>query len=60
MQGSRVCAIVPTYNRKDLLTNCLKAILSGSVVPESIIVVDNASTDGTKEHVESLFSKEIE
>ena len=60
MQGGRVCAIVPTYNRKDLLTNCLKAMLSGTVVPETIIVVDNASTDGTKEHIESLFAKEIE
>jgi len=60
MQGNRVCAIVPTYNRKELLTNCLKAMLSGIVVPETIIVVDNASTDGTKEHIESLFAKEIE
>jgi len=60
MQGNRVCAIVPTYNRKDLLTNCLKAMLSGIVVPETIIVVDNASTDETKEHIESLFAKEIE
>jgi rhamnopyranosyl-N-acetylglucosaminyl-diphospho-decaprenol beta-1,3/1,4-galactofuranosyltransferase len=60
MQGNRVCAIVPTYNRKELLTNCLKAMLRGTVVPETIIVVDNASTDGTKEHIESLFAKEIE
>jgi len=60
MQNNRVCAIVPTYNRKELLTNCLKAMLSGTVVPETIIVVDNASTDGTKEHIESLFAKEIE
>ena len=60
MQHSRICAIVPTYNRKDLLTNCLKAMLSGIVAPEIIIIVDNASTDGTKEHIESLFPNEIE
>ena len=60
MQGNRVCAIVPTYNRKELLTNCLKAMLSGIVVPGTIIIVDNASTDGTKEHIESLFPNEIE
>ena len=60
MQNNRVCAIVPTYNRKELLTNCLKAMLSGIVVPGTIIIVDNASTDGTKEHIESLFPNEIE
>jgi len=60
MDNTRVCAIVPTYNRKDLLTNCLKAMLSGIVVPEIIIIVDNASTDGTKEHIASLFPKEVE
>ncbi|MEJ5300925.1 MAG: glycosyltransferase [Thermodesulforhabdaceae bacterium] len=56
----RVCAVVPTYNRKELLTKCIKSILSGTVSPKNIIVVDNASTDGTKEHIESLFSQEIE
>ncbi|MEJ5300927.1 MAG: glycosyltransferase [Thermodesulforhabdaceae bacterium] len=60
MIDDRICAVVPTYNRKELLTNCLKSILNGTVSPKTIIVVDNASTDGTKEHIESLFSQEIE
>lgn len=42
-----VCAVVVTFNRKDLLPRCLEALNSQSRKPELIIVVDNASTDGT-------------
>lgn len=42
----RIAAIIVTYNRKEMLLQCLNHILSGSVVP-SIIVVDNNSTDDT-------------
>ena len=42
-------AVVVTYNRKALLNECLEAILSQSHPVERIILIDNASTDGTKE-----------
>src|SRR3954454_4454835 len=42
-----VCAVVVTYNRLDLLTRCLEHLEAGSRPPDSILVVDNASTDGT-------------
>ena len=42
-----VCALVVTYNRRELLAECLDAI-SGQTHPvEELVVVDNASTDGT-------------
>jgi len=44
-----VCAIVVTYNRKALLRECLKALAVQSHAPDEILVVDNASTDGTRE-----------
>ena len=43
----KICAVVVTYNRKHMLERCLRTILEGVVVPEQILVVDNASTDGT-------------
>lgn len=36
-----------TYNRKDLLAECLNAILRQSFHVEKTIIIDNASTDGT-------------
>ena len=44
-----VCALVVTYNRRDLLDECLRAIDAQTVRPDELILVDNASTDGTPE-----------
>lgn len=48
-----VAALVVTYNRKALLVECLDAILVQEFKPASIIVVDNASMDGT----DTLFAE---
>jgi rhamnopyranosyl-N-acetylglucosaminyl-diphospho-decaprenol beta-1,3/1,4-galactofuranosyltransferase len=42
-----VAAVVLTYNRKGLVTKCLQGILRQSRPVDAIILVDNASTDGT-------------
>ena len=47
----RVHAVVVTYNRKDLLLECLAALGRQTHPVERIVVVDNASTDGTAEAV---------
>ena len=47
-----VVAVVVTYNRKDLLGECLGAIKQQSVAVKRIILVDNASTDGTHEYLQ--------
>jgi len=44
---SRVCAVVVSYNRKDLLIECLEALLKQTRPVEGIYIIDNASTDGT-------------
>jgi rhamnopyranosyl-N-acetylglucosaminyl-diphospho-decaprenol beta-1,3/1,4-galactofuranosyltransferase len=44
-----VCAVVVTYNRRDLLVECLDHLERQSRPPDRILVVDNASTDGTAE-----------
>lgn len=43
----RVIAVVVTYNRLELLRQCLGAIAAQSRPPDETIVIDNASTDGT-------------
>lgn len=42
-----VSAVVVTYNRLELLKRCLAALKSQTGKLESLLVVDNASTDGT-------------
>jgi rhamnopyranosyl-N-acetylglucosaminyl-diphospho-decaprenol beta-1,3/1,4-galactofuranosyltransferase len=43
----KVCAVVVTYNRKELLVECLEALARQTLPLGRVIVVDNASTDGT-------------
>ena len=45
----QVCAVVVTYNRKVLLVECLNALLVQTLSVERILVIDNASTDGTSD-----------
>lgn len=46
-----VSVIVPTYNRADLIGQTLSAIRSQSVKPAEIVVVDDGSTDDTRDVV---------
>ncbi len=43
----KICAVVVTYNRKDLLLECLDSILKQTYPLHAIYIIDNASTDGT-------------
>ena len=49
------CAIVVTYNRRELLEECLTAVFAQQSAPDEVIVIDNASTDGTPELVRERF-----
>jgi GT2 family glycosyltransferase len=51
----RVHAVVVTRNRRDLLAGCLDALAAQSRPPDGILVVDNASTDGTAEWLRARF-----
>jgi GT2 family glycosyltransferase len=42
-----VCAVVVTHDRPELLRECLTALGGQTRPPDEILVVDNASTDGT-------------
>ena len=46
---TRVCAFVLTRNRRELLVECLAALAAQSRPPDRIVVLDNASEDGTEE-----------
>lgn len=46
-----VIAIIVTYNRKELLKECLEAVNNQTHQIKKIIVIDNASTDNSKEYI---------
>lgn len=51
--GESVIAVVVTYNRINLLLECLRGLLTQSRALGRIIVIDNASSDGTFETLRS-------
>ncbi len=44
-----VCAVVVTFNRKELLIKCIESLLHQSTPLQAICIVDNNSTDNTEE-----------
>lgn len=50
----RIAAVVVTYNRKELLLQCINQLLAQQQVQCDVLVVDNASTDDTRQAVEQL------
>lgn len=50
----KVCAVVVTFNRLELLKVTLEKLKNQDRVLDGIIIVNNASTDGTKSYLDSL------
>ncbi len=47
--SSRVVAVIATWNRRDLLREALAAVEHQTHAPVAVVVVDNASDDGTEQ-----------
>jgi rhamnopyranosyl-N-acetylglucosaminyl-diphospho-decaprenol beta-1,3/1,4-galactofuranosyltransferase len=52
---TRVVAVIVTYNRRELLLEALAAVRAQQRSPDAVIVVDNASTDGSAAAVRARF-----
>ena len=55
-EKNKVIAVVVTYNRKELLKKSINALLEQEYQYFDILIVDNASTDGTKEYINELLN----
>lgn len=55
MTPTGVCAVIVTYNRRALLAEAIAAVLSQTRPPDAVLVVDNASTDGTAQMLAEGF-----
>ena len=51
--------VVCTYNKKDYVERCVQSIFDSHATDYDVIVVDNASTDGTVEMLKDVFGERI-
>ena len=49
-----VCAVIVTYNRLNCLRKNIKCILEQTIKIYKIIIINNNSSDGTKEYLENV------
>ncbi len=47
--------IIPSFNTKNLLKNCLASVFEKTRIPLEVMIVDNGSTDGTVEEIRNLY-----
>ena len=52
----KVTIVIPNYNGKKFLENCIESLYEQDYKNMDIIVVDNGSTDGSIEFIESRYS----
>ena len=51
--SNEVAIVVVTYNRKILLKECIRALLNQDYDNYKILIIDNASSDGTKDYIKN-------
>ncbi len=49
MGQESIAAVVVTYNRSELLMKCLESIVNQTCLPDALYIIDNRSTDGTRD-----------
>ena len=57
---SNICAVIVTYNRLDKLKKTLACYSNQKLLPKYVIVVNNASTDGTEDFLAEWEMKQEE
>ena len=50
-----ISVVIPTFNRRQTIGRSIDSVLNQTLFPSEIIVVDNGSTDGTCDYIQSNF-----
>lgn len=59
MAEQLISVIIPTYNRKEKLVKCIESVLGQSYEKIEVLVVDDASTDGTEELFKNIADRRL-
>jgi glycosyltransferase involved in cell wall biosynthesis len=55
----KVSAIIPTFNRRNYIRRAIDSVLAQTTPVDEIIVVDDGSTDGTAEALETWYGSRV-
>jgi glycosyltransferase involved in cell wall biosynthesis len=58
VNGKLLSVLIPNFNNVDYIEKCLDAVLSQNYAPLEVIVVDDASTDGSRDVIRSYLKKD--
>jgi len=50
-----ISVVIPTFNRRETIGRSIDSVLNQTLFPSEIIVVDDGSTDGTSDYIQSNF-----
>jgi len=54
---NEIAAVIVTYNRKELLKQCIDKLLSQKIISCDVVIIDNASTDGTNDMIQEQYER---
>ena len=57
MSEEFVSVIIPAYNSKDTITNCIDSVINQTYKNIEIIVIDDGSTDDTYNIINDKYKK---
>jgi GT2 family glycosyltransferase len=55
----KVAVIICNWNKKDYVLNCIQSVKASSYTNYDLIVVDNASTDGSAEAIRTAYPNDV-
>ena len=59
MANKKFAAFIVTYNRAEILMDTIQKIMSQTLTPEKLLIVDNGTTDETKEKLSELYPEAV-
>ncbi|MBQ8785057.1 MAG: glycosyltransferase [Alphaproteobacteria bacterium] len=58
--NTKFSLIMPTYNRKELISKSINSVLNQTYQNFELIIIDDGSTDGTEEFIKNSYPKELQ